>query len=133
MDIPERDNMKKCKAKTKDGKACPARPGANGLCTMHQPGTAKELSSRAVEARRREREAALQEAAKKLRVPKDGTEVNEALLQCFAETKAGLLDPEVARAVSGLANVFFRGLEIAELERRIGAIEERQRAQSHQG
>jgi hypothetical protein len=65
--------MKTCKKKTNDGKPCRARPLANGLCQMHQPGAAKELSVKAVEARRRERESARQEAADKLRAPKMGS------------------------------------------------------------
>jgi hypothetical protein len=65
--------MKKCKEKTKDGKPCRARPLTNGLCQMHKPGAAKELSSKAVEARRREREAAQQEALRSY-APQDGVE-----------------------------------------------------------
>jgi len=124
--------MNNCRAKTNSGDACRARP-VNGShwCQMHQPGAAKELSSRGVDARRREREAARAEAAKRLKVPADGREVNDLIRHCLGEVKAGLLDPEIARAVSGLAGVFFRGVETVELEQRIAAIEERQqRAQA---
>jgi hypothetical protein len=122
--------MKKCKKKTKDGKPCPARPMGNGLCQMHQPGAAKELSAKAVEVRRCEREKARQDASELLSVPKDGAAIQDTIRECIGEVRAGKLDPEVSRAVAQLAGVFFRGVEIVELEQRIAAIEERQRAQS---
>jgi hypothetical protein len=96
---------------------------------MHQPGAAKELSKKAVEARRREREKASQDAAELLSVPKDGAAVNDTIRQSIGEVRAGKLDPEVARAVAQLAATFFRGIEIVDQEQRIAAIEERQRAQ----
>jgi hypothetical protein len=122
--------MSGCKVKTKAGKPCKAPPLGNGRCVMHQSSdAAKELSGKAVEARRRERQAAREEAAAVLSVPKDGREVNDTIRQSIGEVKAGLLDPEVARAVAQLAGVFFRGVEIVELELRLKALEEKQGVQ----
>jgi hypothetical protein len=119
--------MSVCKVKTKAGKPCKAPPLANGRCVMHQSAdAAKELSGKAVEARRREREAAREDAAAILSVPKDGKEVNDTIRQSIGEVRAGMLDPEIARAISQLAGVFFRGLEIVELEARLRALEEKQ-------
>lgn len=119
--------MAGCKAKNKLGKPCKAPPLANGRCIMHQSeGAAKQLSDKGVETRRREREAARQGAAEILSVPKDGKEVNDTIRQSIGEVKARMLDPEVARAVAQLAGVFFRGVEIVELDARLRALEEKQ-------
>jgi hypothetical protein len=65
---------------------------------MHQPGAAKELSAKAVEARRREREKARQDADELLSVPKDGAAIQDAIRECIGEVRAGKLDPEISRA-----------------------------------
>jgi hypothetical protein len=124
----------KCKSKNRAGKRCSAWAAINGLCAVHaDPERAKELARRSAEKRKQDAEAARKEAGEKLSVPKDGRAVNDCIRQSIAEVKAGTLDPQVARAVAGLAGVYFRGLEITELEERISAIEEKQRDQSHQG
>jgi hypothetical protein len=54
----------------------------------------------------------------------------------ISQNQAGDVSPVVRETSSGqhatLAGVYFRGIEVVELEQRIAAIEERQRVQNHQ-
>ncbi len=114
-----------CKAKTRSGKPCKARPLKNGLCSLHlNPKRAAELGRRSGQARRYvSRE---QEPAPELTPPQTAGDVCDVIGQAMADVRGRRLDPKIATTLAYCASVLLRSLEISDIEGRVAALEMKQ-------
>jgi hypothetical protein len=58
-----------------------------------------------------------------LATPENAVDLAKFVAITMVETRGGKIDPRVSNAVSQLAGVFLRGIELGELERRVAALE----------
>ena len=119
-----------CKAKTKAGKPCRATPMKDGYCTFHSPARA--------EAQKAAHKKGGETPSTKI-ITLDGTtrissaaKVDELLDKIINEvmgtetSRGGAFNLKKARCVGYLAAIKLRAFEVADIEDRLTALEERQ-------
>jgi uncharacterized protein DUF5763 len=110
----------KCKARTKSGEVCQARPTADGFCSIHSdPECAARLGRLSGESRRCPETGLLV-----FPPPKTASDLHHALGQIFSEVCSGQMDVNVGRSVSYIASVLVRTLELSDHEIRLRALEQ---------
>lgn len=110
-----------CRARKQDGKRCKARALAgNKRCALHaEPGRAAELGRKGG----RRRAMGDREALKDFRPPKSASDVADLLAQSLIEVREGKADPKLANSISYLGTALLRALEVADLQKRVQALE----------
>src|SRR5262245_23094288 len=100
-------NTTKCRARTKSGELCKARPTLDGFCSIHSnPERAAELGRRSGKCRRPpESEPVV------LLPPKTAVDLHVALLgQIFSKVSSGEMDVRLGRSLGYIASVLVRQL-----------------------
>ncbi len=110
-----------CTATRKDGSPCTVRALASGYCTFHDPA----LRETTREARRAGGRNSSNAARAAKRIPRDLGDLSRRLFEALDEVHRGDLDPKRATAMASLAGAAIRVHEVAELELRLAALEER--------
>lgn len=114
--------MKKCRARNVKGCPCEAAPlRGSDFCVMHS-GRARELGSLGGRASRRH-----SHDLTSLPTPKSVGDLLNVVLESVTELRDDRLDPKTASALAALANIATKLFEVSSLEKRIEAIEERDR------
>lgn len=110
----------KCKARTKSGELCKARPTHDGFCPIHSdPARAAELGRISGESWRgpeTERVA--------LSPPKTAGDLHEALGQIFSQVSSGQMDVKMGRSLGYIASVLVKTTELSDHEIRLRAMEQ---------
>jgi hypothetical protein len=112
-----------CKAKTKNGRACQARAGADGFCAFHSPahGKARAIGhKRGGERRRVPHNGNADALPKQVRTLQD---VLTVLDYALAETLPLENGVQRGRLLVALAHAFIEAIKEGELEQRVEAIE----------
>lgn len=111
--------MTKCRAVTKLGKPCSARPLAGqDVCIMHSgSGIAAQLGRRGGEARRQ------QPVLPACDPPKNLQQLQELVSIAISATMTGRLQPKTGNAIASLASVLITLVRSNELKTRIEALE----------
>jgi Family of unknown function (DUF5763) len=112
-----------CKAVTKRGKLCKARPTQNGFCVLHSaPGLAAELGKRGG---RRSRRSFAHVAELHVEPPKTAADIQRMLAEAMVEIRQRRLDPKIGTTLGYLGTALLKAIELHELESRLAAIEEK--------
>ena len=113
-------SVSKCKAKTKLGEFCKARPTRNGFCSIHSdPERAAELGRKSGECRRlSEGEPVI------LLPPKTAGDLHRALGEIFSKVSSGIMDEKLGRSLGYIASVLVRTTELSDHEIRLRAMEQ---------
>ena len=113
-------SINQCKARTKLGELCKARPTPDGFCSIHShPERAAELGRRSGECRRPPESAPLA-----LLPPKTAGDLHEALGQIFSQVSSGKMDPKMGRSLGYIASVLVKTTELSDHEIRLRAMEQ---------
>lgn len=114
-----------CKAVTKNGMLCRAKPTKSGFCVLHSsPGLAAELGRRGG---RRNGSSLPMEDEQHIEPPHTAEEVQRMLAEAMVEIRQGRLDPKVGTTLGYLGTALLKAIELHELECRLAALEERTR------
>jgi hypothetical protein len=110
-----------CRARKQDGSRCRARALAGKkCCALHaEPGRAAELGRKGG----RRRAICDGEGLKDFTPPKSARDVADLLAQSLIEVRGGKADPKLANSISYLGTALLRALEVADLEKRVQALE----------
>ena len=116
----------KCKAKTKNGKQCKAKPMKNGYCFSHNPD--KEVKERFLEVSKKGGENRKSfSALDEITITKID-DVPEVTLKILNEIRTGLTDVKTAYAMAYMINVYIKAEELKmdinkvdELEKKLAA------------
>jgi hypothetical protein len=110
-----------CRAKKQDGSRCRARALAgHKRCPLHaEPGRAAELGRKGG----RGRAICEHEVLKSFAPPTSARDVADLLAQSIIEVREGKADPKLANSISYLGTALLRALEVADLEKRVQALE----------
>jgi hypothetical protein len=110
----------KCKARTKLGELCKARPTPDGYCSIHShPERAAELGRRSGECRRLPQSEPIV-----LSPPKTAADLHRALGQIFSMMSSGEMGERLGRSLGYIASVLVKTTELSDHEIRLRAIEE---------
>ena len=110
----------KCKARTKSGELCKARPTADGFCSIHSdPERAARLGRRSGESRRLPQSEPIA-----LSPPKTAADLHRALGQIFSKMSSGEMDERLGRSLGYIASVLVKTTELSDHEIRLRAMEE---------
>src|SRR5215831_19964086 len=110
----------KCKARTRLGELCKARPTPDGFCSIHSdPERAAELGRRSGECRRPTDSKALF-----LLPPKTAGDLHRALGQIFSKVSSGEMDARLGRSLGYIASVLVKTTELSDHEIRLRAVEQ---------
>lgn len=113
-------NEAKCKARTKSGDLCKAKPTPDGFCSIHSaPGRAAELGRKSGECRRHPELVPLV-----LLPPKTADDLHQALGQIFSKVSSGEMDARLGRSLGYIASVLVKTTELADHEIRLRAMEQ---------
>lgn len=114
---------RKCKATRRDRTPCPNAAGESGYCFTHDPARGKERA----EARRRggehHRTPKVADSSAVKTPIRDVPGVMQLLDVAALDTLAQENSPQRTKALVAVALAFFKGLEVGEIEQRLGAIE----------
>jgi hypothetical protein len=114
--------MRNCRAKNRKGGQCGAAPiKGSAFCVMHS-GRAQELGRLGGCTSRRH-----SHDLTPLPTPKSVGDLLNIVLESVTELRDDRLDPKTASAMAALANIAAKLFEMHTLEKRIAAIEERDR------
>jgi hypothetical protein len=117
-------SVSQCKALTKSGEPCKARPTADGFCSIHsEPGRAAELGRRSGESRRLPESEPLV-----LSPPQTADDLHRCLGLVFSKVSAGEMNVNVGRVLGYVASVLVKTTELSDHEGRLRAIEQRIRS-----
>lgn len=109
-----------CKARTKSGELCKARPTSDGFCSIHSDSErAAELGRRSGECRRLPESAPLA-----LLPPKTAGDLHRALGQIFSKVSSGEMDVKPGRSLGYIASVLVKTTELSDHEIRLRAMEQ---------
>ena len=113
-------SVKQCKARTKLGELCKARPTPDGFCSIHShPERAAELGRRSGKSRRPPDSAPIA-----LLPPKTAGDLHRALGQIFSKVSSGEMDVKLGRSLGYIASVLVKTTELSDHEIRLRAMEE---------
>jgi hypothetical protein len=113
----------KCQEKNRSGEVCRAAVvSGTKRCIMHS-GRAAELGRKGGQRRSIYNPANLRE----FDPPSTAADLRDLLAQSIVEVRAGMLDPKLANSISYLGTGFMKALEVSDTERRLAALEEKQR------
>lgn len=119
----------KCKARTKSGELCKARPTPDGFCSIHSaPERAAELGRRSGECRR-----LLESAPLALLPPETAGDLHKALGQVFSKVSSGEIDERLGRSLGYIASVLVKTTELSDHEIRLRAMEEMMKSIKSEG
>jgi hypothetical protein len=117
-------SVSKCKARTKLGELCKARPTPDGFCSIHSdPERAAELGRRSGECRRLPQGEPIA-----LSPPKTAGDLHRALGQIFSKVSSGEMDERLGRSLGYIASVLVKTTELSDHEIRLRAMEEMMRS-----
>jgi hypothetical protein len=112
--------MARCEAKTKDGKPCKAPATAGGLCFFHaNPARAREFGRIGGRKNRQQLPETLAPTAM------TAAELSRLLSEALRDVRSNKLGPRRAAAMSQLASVLNRTIQVSDVERRVSRLEER--------
>ena len=109
-----------CKARTKSGNYCNAKPRADGFCSIHSdPERAAELGRMSGQSRKRtETETVV------LLPPTTASDLHKSLAQIFSRISSGQMELSRGRTLAYIASVLAKTAELSDLESRLWAIEQ---------
>lgn len=116
--------MKRCKGKTKSGAACSAPAGADGFCTFHSPAHGKARAMGRKRGGERHRVPHVADSSTVKTPIRDVPGVMQLLDVAAIDTLAQENSAQRTKALVAVALAYFRGLEVGEVEQRLGAIEQ---------
>jgi len=112
--------MTRCQATTKAGKACKAPATAGGLCFFHaNPARARELGRIGGRKNRQQLPEPVSPTAM------TAAELSRLLSEALLDVRSNKLGPRKAAAMSQLASVPNRTIQVSDLEGRVSRLEER--------
>jgi hypothetical protein len=112
---------RRCQARTKAGKPCPAPATKSGYCNIHSgAGRAAELGRLGGLNNRYLQHSADDEP---LQIPQNGAEIRQLLAETMAGVKAGRVDPKIGTALAYIATPLLKAIEVGELEARVKELE----------
>src|SRR5262245_45755639 len=114
------EHSPRCSALTKKGRPCPAPATATGRCFFHEnPEKATELGRRGGMKNRHVR------PHEDVELPPLNTaeDVRNMLAKAAQEVRNRRIDPRVAQSLSQIATTLLKAIEVADIERRLAALE----------
>jgi hypothetical protein len=112
--------MRNCKARTKSGELCKAKPTPHGFCSIHShPERAAQLGRRSGECRRHHEAEPLV-----VMPPRTASDLHRALGQIFSKVSPGEIDERLGRSLGYIASVLVKTTELSDHEIRLRAMEE---------
>ena len=113
----------RCKAITKRGTACKARPTSSGFCPLHaHPSAAAELGSAGGKKNKRFQHADPDPSAVP---PRTAEDVQQILAAAMVEVKQGRLDPKIGTTLGYLGSALLKSIEARDFEQRIEQLEKK--------
>jgi hypothetical protein len=109
-----------CKARTKSGKYCNARPTADGFCSIHSdPERASKLGRMSGQSRKRTETEPIV-----LLPPTTTSDLHKSLVQIYSRISSGQMELSRGRTLAYIASVLAKTAQLSDQESRLWAIEQ---------
>ena len=119
--------MEQCQGKTKTGNPCKARPGSDGFCFRHRPGSEAEEARLEASSKggRGGRWAPVLDETEVSDISFDGAQSITTFCACVAKwTLSGRIESKTANAVILAASTALRSLDAGEVEAQMATLRE---------